>query len=134
MAEPKGVKGGICPPTPYTNAPQIFLCPSTMGMPSLSNSFLKANAPLTKSCMEQRWRQRNGRKAEQSKMRAGREWDLRENRDGVRMGRERAGLRVSWRKKMSRDRGTESWREKFQKNGFCKGINCSLFFVFNSWL
>jgi hypothetical protein len=45
----------------------------------------------------------------------------------VRMGRERAGLRVSWRKKMSRDRGTESWREKFQKNGLFKGINCSLF-------
>jgi hypothetical protein len=60
-------------------------------------------------------------------MRAGREWDLRENRDGVRMGRERARLRVSWRKKMSRDRGTESWREKFQKNGFFKGLSRSLF-------
>ncbi|KAE8009561.1 hypothetical protein FH972_005992 [Carpinus fangiana] len=74
--------------------------------------------------VEQRWRQRNGRKAEQSEMHTGREWDLRENRDGVRMGRERAGLRVSWRKKMSRDRGTESWREKFQKNGFFKVIRC----------
>jgi hypothetical protein len=36
------------------------------------------------------------------------------------MGRERAGLRVSWRKKMSRDRGQRAGERSFRKMGYSR--------------